>query len=141
VKKKIHKLVSEPNEKYSLIGIVSHENDYRLSWAFNQHMKMKFIKIESLVINQPKLEENPVFSVFKYEDNESYILYYLIANKSENGFLIPELKSVDYILKISGELKDATLKDLLVRIKKMEFISTAFKIEDLSSKAIKSLVF
>jgi hypothetical protein len=141
VKKRVHKLVSEPNEQFLLIGIVSHENDYRLSWAFNQYMKMKFIKTESLVINQPKLEENPVFSVFKYEDEESYVMYYLIANKSENGFLIPELKNVDYILKISGELKDSMLKDLLVRIKKMEFISTAFKIEDLSSKALKSMVF
>jgi len=141
VKKKVHKLVTEPTEQFLLIGIVSHENDYRLSWAFNQYMKMKFVKTESLVINQPKLEENPAFSVYKYEDEESYVLYYLIANKSENGFLIPELKNVDFILKISGELKDYTLKDLLARIKKMEFISTAFKIEDLSSKAAKSLVF
>lgn len=141
MKKKVHKLVSEPTEQFLIIGIVSHENDYRLSWAFNQFMKMKFIKTESLVINQPKLEENPVFSVYKYEDEESYVFYHLIANKSENGFLIPELKNVDFILKISGELKDSALKDLLAKIKKMEFISTAFKIEDLSSKASKSLVF
>jgi len=134
-------LVSESNEPFILVGIVSHENDYRLSWALNQYLKLKFIKAESLTINQPKLEENPVFSVFKFDDEESFIQYFLIANKSENGFLIPELKNVDFILKITGDINDQTAKNLVVQIKKMEFVNTAFKIEDISAKGLKNLIF
>jgi len=141
VKKKIHKLVSESNETFLLIGIVSHENDYRLSWAFNQYLKLKFIKAESLTISQPKLEENQIFSVFKFDDQENVIQYFLIANKSENGFLVPELKNVDFILKIEGDIKDQTAKNLVIQIKKMEFVNTAFKIEDISAKGLKNLIF
>jgi len=141
VKKKVHKLVSEPNEQFSLIGIVTHENDYRLSWAFNQNLRFEFTKAESLCIEQPKLEENPVFSVFRFDDEECFIQYQLISNKSENGFLIPELKNIDFILKISGEVTDPSFKELVLKIKKMEYVSTAFKIDDLSTKALKNLIF
>lgn len=141
MKKKIHKLVSETNEPLALIGIVSHENDYRLSWAFNQYLNLKFIKTSSLTLEHPKREENPVFSVFKYEDEESFIQYFLIANKSENGYLIAELKNVDYILKITGDIKELSVKELVVKIKKMEFVNTAFIIEDLSTKGLKNLIF
>ena len=139
MKKKVHKLIYEPNEHFVLIGIVSHENDYKLSWALNEYLKLKFAKTESLIISQPKLDENPVFSVFTYHDHEYQ--YFLIANKSENGFLIPELKNVDFILKISGEVKTDFISDLVTKIKKMEFVSTAFKIEDISPKASKNLLF
>jgi hypothetical protein len=141
VKKKIHKLVSESNEPLSLIGIVSHENDYRLSWAFNQYLNLKFIKTSSLTLEHPKREENPVFSVFKFDDEECFVQYFLIANKSENGFLVPELKNVDYILKITGDIKELSIKELVVKIKKMEFVNTAFIIEDLSAKGFKNIIF
>lgn len=140
MKKKIHKLVAEPDEKFSVIGIVSHENDYRLSWAFNQYLGMKFVKSADLLVEQPKLEENPVFSVYKCIDDECPAVYYLISNKSENGFLLPEHKTVDFILKVTGGVEKSDLNDLLNKIKKLEFVSTAYVIENLSLKAAKNLI-
>ncbi|MGE0088413.1 MAG: IPExxxVDY family protein [Bacteroidales bacterium] len=141
MKKKIHKLAAESNESFILIGIVSHENDYRLSWAFNQQIGLKLIKSKNIIVSQPKLEENPIFAVFKSEDEESLIQYYLITNKSEYGYLVPELKNVDYILKICGESTEETAIMLLNQIKKVEFVIAAFLIEGLPAKSLKNLIF
>lgn len=141
MKKKIHKLAAESNESFILIGIVSHENDYRLSWAFNQQIGLNLIKSKNITIDQPTLEENPVFAVFRSEEEESLIQHYLITNKSENGYLVSELKNVDYILKICGENTEEKATLLLNQIKKVEFVSTAFIIEGLSAKSLKNLIF
>ena len=60
-KKKIHKLAFDFESDFKLIGIASHENDYRLSWAINKSLNIDFIKADDLLIHHPKLQFHLLF--------------------------------------------------------------------------------
>jgi len=141
LKKKVHKLSIEPETDFKIIGISSHENDYRLSWAFNKYLGYKFSKSENLVIQKSKQIIEQSYSVYNYIDEDNSLQFQLIANHSENGFLIPELKNIDFFLKISGDSNDSTINELVTKLKKIEIINTAFKLDDLSEKNKKVFIF
>ena len=68
------------------------------------------------------------FSLYRYYDEETYLDYHLIANRCEDGFLLEELKNIDYFLRISGDCEDDFTERLLVKLLKISrslvFLST-----------------
>lgn len=140
-KKKIHKLAIEIESDYSLIGIASHENDYRLSWAINKSLGLDLKKKEDLTLDHPKNKILINYSLFIFDDENNYITYNLISNKSEKGFLIPEMKNIDFVLRVSGSPDQNLLDDLLFKLKKIDIVITAFQINEVSEKLRKKLMF
>ncbi len=140
-KKKIHKLAFEFESDFSLIGIASHENDYRLSWAINKSLNLELIKVEDLSLNHPKHKISTNYSMYYFDDENNYISYNLISNKSEKGFLMPEMKNIDFILRISGYPDTNFLDELVINLKKVDIIITAFLIDDLKEKLNKVFAF
>lgn len=140
-KKKIHKLAIEIESDYSLIGIASHENDYRLSWAINKSLGLDLKKKEDLTLDHPKNKILINYSLFIFDDENNYITYNLISNKSEKGFLIPEMKNIDFVLRVSGSPDQNLLNDLLFKLKKIDIVITAFQINEVSEKLRKKLMF
>lgn len=133
-KKKIHKLKVEFDDDFQLIGIASHENDYRLTWALNKHLNLNLIKTKNLEINHPKHKINIAYSMYFYEDDMEYLTYALISNKSEKGFLLPEYKNIDFILKVGGNPNMQIVNKLSEGLRKVDIIITAFVLEDISGK-------
>lgn len=140
-KKKIHKLAFEFESDFSLIGIASHENDYRLSWAINKSLDLDLIKVEDLLLNHPKHKIEINYSMYSSDDTNNYIAYHLISNKSDKGFLIPEMKNIDFVLRISGLPDTDFLNGLLSSLKKIDIIITAFLIKDISGRLNKVFLF
>ncbi len=134
-KKKIHKLAFEFESDFSLIGIASHENDYRLSWAMNKSIGLDLIKVEDFSVNHPKHKIQINYSMY------NYINYNLISNKSDKGFLIPEMKNIDFVLRISDYPDTVFLNELLSKLKKIDIVITAFLINDLPGKLNKVFIF
>jgi hypothetical protein len=128
-KKKIVKLqISEAN-RYALIGISSHENDYRLVWAMNNAFSYQFTRIENLVIFSQKVNADLEFSRFTFTDEDKYLTYHLISNRCPDGFLFPEIKNLDYLLQIMGELDARHLAAILKELKKVSIVSAVFMID------------
>ena len=140
-KKKIHKLKLEFEDDFQLIGIASHENDYRLSWALNQNLENKFVKTDDLVVHHPKHKIEINYSIYSYEDVKECLNYNLISNKSEKGFLLPDQKNIDFLLKVSGNPDMDTLNQLLIKLKKIDIVITAFILEDIPEKIRKIFLF
>ncbi len=125
MKKKIHKLSTESNNK--LIGIVSHLSIHQISWLLKQNFNMPFYATESLkIINKNK--EAVDFSTYICEYSKD-LLYILFGNKSNNEILIKSNKSIDYILKCSGNFSQDTFLNLLKQIRNLNNIITAFEID------------
>jgi hypothetical protein len=60
-----------------------------------------------LEIMLKRKKKTVAFNVFHHYDDIDKMDYYLISNKYENELLLPELKIVDYVLKLDGfEPKD-----------------------------------
>lgn len=122
---------------FKLIGISSHENDYRLVWAINRNMKFNYIRSEDLFVHQPKLQLDMSFSRFVHTDEERFLTYYLISNRSSDGFLFPEIKNIDFLIQIVGGLEDKPVEQMITALRSINIISGAYlmdleKLKDIS---------
>lgn len=140
--KKSHKLlIVEDDFQFFLIGISSHENDYRLSWAINTHLKMALKRTDNLQIHNPRIKQDQEFSMYQFTDPETLLHYHLIANRCDNGFLLEEMKNIDYVLKITGDAGKNFPVQLACKLKKIDIITTAFEINPSELKSRKKLLF
>lgn len=140
-KKKVHKLVFDAVSDFYLLAIASHENDYRLTWALNQNLNLKLIKVDDFTCNHPKQKIIANYSMYNFDDENNHLKYNLISNKSEKGFLLPDFKNIDFILRISGEIDQDSLNTIVQKLKKIDIIITAFTIEDIPDRYTKMFIF
>ena len=159
-----HTLKIEYDYDFTLIGISSHEKDYRICWALNKILELDLIKNESLEIKSNKQNTPSFFSLFSFENTEEFLEYFVISNLSENklstskdttlfgkgdkesqsnekGMLIPEQKQMNYFLVIRGEVSKKEIKEIITKIKKLDFIQTAVCIDVKELKSKKNLIF
>jgi len=113
---KKHKLDLAMEEDFCLLGVVSDEPDYRLCWMINQSLDMNFEKQEDLLLYHRKLNEEQVFSLFSFHDNDSLITYRIIKNRSENAYFLEELKNIDYLIHIQGEISTSRISGFMLSV-------------------------
>lgn len=138
MKKKKHKLSYTLDFNFYLFGISSSENDYRLSWKINNKLKIGLRKSPDHIINKKDIKQR--FLVFTYSDNEMYIQYFLIGNKSEKGYLIEELRNIDFFMKIHGELTENQQEKIVNSIKNITGVSGIFKLDINKLKSRQNLI-
>jgi hypothetical protein len=139
-KKQTLKLKVNESVNYRLIGISSHENDYRLVWAVNNELKMQFVKTENLTVHNLKLKTSLEFSRYTCHDEERYLKYYLISNRCPDGFLFPDIKNIDFLVQIFGEMSDNDIQDLVKRVKKVTIVSAVFLLQPSTIKGITKIL-
>lgn len=132
---KIHKIKESDSQ---FIGISSHQSDYKLSWAINKSLSINLTHSENDVEILTKGQKQN-FSKFFYEDTDSLILYSLISNIGREGYLIPQMKNIDFVLKISGDVSDRILAELIPKLNRIEFVHLAFKLENLPKTKLAQL--
>lgn len=126
---------------FLLIGICSHAKAYRLCWSLNQEMPLKLVNMgQPIVINNPRKKTATSFEVYNCSDEESRINYYLICNKSGDGYLLPEFKHVDYLLMLKENIY-VNLGDIVAKVKRSDQVLTAFGINPEDIKSIENLLF
>lgn len=141
MKKKSHKLIYEPDYSFLLIGISSHENDYHISWLINLKLGLGLRKVRNLQIFNKKLGETQEFSIYSFENDERSLQYNLISNRCDNGFLIEEIKNIDYLLQILGDISEKDQEKIINTLKETEKISTSFIIDPTTLKSRQRLLF
>jgi len=117
---KKHKLELSIEEDFCLLSVVTDEQDYKLCWLINQALDMNFEKQEELELFHSKLNEDQVFSHFSYHDNEALITFRIIGNRSENGYFLDELKNIDYLIHIQGEINTARIDGFMLSVGALE---------------------
>lgn len=126
---------------FLLVGICSHAKSYRLCWSLNQVMSLKLVNIDQpIVVTNPRKKSSVSFDVYNCHDEESRINYYLICNKSGDGYLLPEFKHVDYLLMLKENIYINT-SDIISRVKQSDQVLTAFTIGHDEIKSMENLLF
>ncbi len=138
--KKVHKLKEVTPDDFSIIAIASHENHYRLTWVLNEALQFDFRKAEDLEI-QEKDQSIRQFNRYRYKDETQALVFDLISNQSENGFLFKDLKNIDFFLKAAGDIENFNLTYFINELKKIKHVITAFEINDLSRMNLKKLTY
>lgn len=149
-------LSSDLEEDYSLIGIHSTEEDYRLAYLLNSYLKFKLTRYKDYLDFQDSTAE---FPLFEFKDELNFINYYLINNKyialvdnqyqdglfggnySTTSYLIPEKKKVDFFLKIEGCNNEEFIQNLVLELNKISQIITSYAIETTTLKSKENLIF
>jgi len=128
-RKKVVKLQVDHEIRFALVGISSHENDYRLVWAINNQLGTSFTRTGDLVIHQPKIGSDLEFSRYIFTDEDTYITCYLISNRCDNGFLFPEIKNLDFLIQITGAYDPHDPVEMIRTLKSVEIISAVFPLD------------
>lgn len=143
-------------ETFSLIGIHTVLEDYKLAYLLNKNLQTRFSKAkEELKFENEKNEA--CFSLYHYEETNCEYDWHLISNsvrieKNNNSselllsseittYLIPEKKKVDYFIKISGDINYNHVTKVIEKIKKIDQVVTAYKIDKNSLKSKDFLTF
>ena len=130
-------LICEPEYDFEVISLVSSVKDYRLCWLLNRHLKFDFSRVDDLMLPAQKKKKGGTFSNYFFYDEMNKLNYFLLANKDGGVFLLPELKQVDYIIKLEGFMADEKKKELLEELKLVPYLETVFgnSLDELKSKA------
>ena len=160
----VHKLdLGEFDEiDYHLIAIHTSLEDYRLAYFINQKLPINLGKSKNEI--QINIKEGETkFSRFYYHDVEKEITWNLIQNKSEvvqqkndnsqglfsninievstKVYLLPELKKVDYFLKIENTDKTMDMSKIQSILNTIENITTVYSVETNKIKSKNNLIF
>ena len=118
-KRNVVKLDASP-VTFTVMGISSHENDYRLSWSINEQLGLSFVQSDSLIIDGNE------FTCFVAENDDHSLI--LISNRCDDGFLLEKYKNFDFILKFSAELNEAEAYVWLRDLRRVPLVSAVFPI-------------
>lgn len=160
----VHKLdLGEFDEiDYHLIAIHTSLEDYRLAYFINQKLPINLGKSKNEIQINVK-EGETKFSRFYYHDVEKEITWNLIQNTSEvvqqkndnsqglfsninievstKVYLLPELKKVDYFLKIENTDETMDMSKIQSMLNTIENITTAYSVETNKIKSKNNLIF
>ncbi len=159
----IHKLVIDDfvSVDFELIALHSSLEDYRLAYFLNRELQILLEKSDESIGIKVQAGET-WFSRFVYEDTTDEIFWSLIQNKNQvisqnndaatlfdgdgysvatNVFLLPELKKVDYVLKIENMPDDFALEELIDKLLSIKHITTAYTIDHNKLKSKNNLIF
>jgi len=159
-----HKLLLEDdsNDNYSLISIHCSEEPYKLAYMLNKHLSIH-LRRKSLDLDFSNKGLDVTFPIFEYKNKLNHSFYNLVANKcysqsvkvhSSGGlfddiesektittFLLPELKTVDYILKVQNDYENISIKNLISTISDIEQVISSYKIDNNKIKSKSNLIF
>lgn len=120
------KLEYSPDYDFLLLGIISYEKDYRISWEINEFLEMDLERVDDHVVKHKKSGGDLHFSCFVYSDESAYVNYKLLSNRSEMGPLIESLKNIDYFLVVMGEYNGNLETELKKNLSKLESVQSCF---------------
>jgi hypothetical protein len=146
---------------YELFAIHSSLEDYRLAYFINQNLRLLLEKCPKDVSVKAR-EGEGCFSRYFYEDQETGAIYNLIKNRSSKAvaqqsaaplfadtlpematgiYLLPELKKVDYILKVENTPSFFAPSVLTAVLLDIKHITTAYTIGHDKLKSKNNLIF
>jgi hypothetical protein len=103
-------------EDFCLLGLVSDDPDYKLCWRINQSLDTNFEKSDDLKLFHRKLNDDQLFSLFEYEDEDAMLNYRIIKNRSDQGFYLDEIKNIDFLVHIQGEVNEESINRFMQAI-------------------------
>ena len=138
---KTKKLKYEPEFNFELLGISSTDDDYRLSWHLGKLTDSEFIRLDDLEISDDRIEEFQVFSVYESAEITGASSIKLVSNKANIGFLVSELKNIDFFILIFDVDDDDFINLFSSQLKSVESITGVFKLEPEKLKSKEKLLF
>jgi len=118
----------EHEEEIILLGLVSSEPDYKLSFLLNKRLGISLKNVSPVKIISDAGTE-VVFSRFSDSNGSPEVIYNLISNRSGKHFLLKKLKNVDFILQIYDSENNNTVESATIILREIESVNAVFNID------------
>ncbi len=139
-KQRKHNLILDYEYDYGMIGICSHHVDYRLAWSINEKLFLDLEKANDDFVVETKKGQLSRHSFFEFRDNENMVDYFLIKNKSEGKFLIPEKQNIDYFMFLLENYQDK-LDEFIQKLRSVQSVLAVFNFDPEEINSTENLVF
>lgn len=126
---------------FVLVAITTQLKDYMFCFKLNKQLGVNFCKIDDLELSFSTTDDPSYFSRYFYLLHESETELYIISNKGSEGFLIPEMKKVDFFLLIRNYIDEDDLKMLINGINKIQDVLVAAEVDPKKLKSKENLIF
>jgi len=101
---------------FELVGISTPLLAHKVSFFLNSSLKFRLNRIDDLEVIDAKNKSSHFFKRFEYHDDQFRKTYYLISNKDQGKFCLPDYPMLDYIILVKGnyeeEEKSKLVKDI-----------------------------
>ena len=149
----VHKINSSDLENdYTLIAIHSNVEAYKLAFEINLKLKTN---LERFPFDITFEGNNSIFELYKHVSETYNTILYLISNKSYekakvdspslfnnlsvSKYLIPELKKVEYLIKIEGG--GFKIESLIKKLNEIDLIVSCYSAKINNNKSKYNLIF
>ncbi len=134
------KLDYSPEYDFIVIAILSFEKDYKLVWDINNSLAFDFLRTDDYKAYNKKRQTEQEFSTFIFHDEKEYVDYQIITNKSDQGYLLEELKNIDFLMLIKGDFEDGYDKIFQSKLQNLQSVQSAFILDVTKIKAKERLM-
>lgn len=119
---------------FDVIGIICAFKDYRLCFEINQLLDINLQRVNDLELTLEKKGSTGLFSLYQYSsiDNEQF---FLISNKGNNTWFVPEQKHIDYFMMIRNRAFFTELNTLMKKLKNIPLINSIIIIDAVKLKS------
>lgn len=157
----LHKLLVDDfyDTSYSLFAIHCRLEDYRLAYLLNKYLKLNLSRLPQ---DLDYKYFAATYSIYEWHDEDHFTTWNMISNvckKEEDCLqssgslfssnekilktyhLLPELKNVDYLIKISNDDRYFDDKDIIEKIQTIPQVITTYVIDVDKLKSKENLIF
>ncbi len=124
-----------------LFGISATLKDFQLCWQINRKLNIDLVKQEDIKIINRKKNKTSFYNLFIFEDEINKWKIYVVSNKHNGEYLMPEIKQSDYFLMVNGEINEIQKTELHVSLKQLNTIQLIVSIELSKIKSNQNLIF
>jgi len=125
---------------FYLFGISSHVSNYRLAWGINKMFEIDLERADDIELSFD-LQKNGSFSLYRFHDTDSYMTFHLLSNRCENGYLIPELKQIDFFIQYWGSMSRDEFSSFKHELRKIPSVLASIHIDPKELRSRNNLLF
>ncbi|HMF73125.1 MAG TPA: IPExxxVDY family protein [Flavitalea sp.] len=131
-------------EDTRLLGLVAPVSDYQLCWHLNNGLRFDFRNNPDITIpfKKKNLDTTFYFTVSECKEQYSALAHYLYNNQFKGEYLLPELKKLDYIWLMKGDMvTDLFVRDLMEMINELSCVRLVLELFPSGIKSKGNLIF
>lgn len=125
---------------FDLYGLAAAAKEYKLAWALNRLLGFRLKKQPDLCYGLLE-QERVIISNFEYITDHSAVR--LLKNRvlGRKAFLLPELKRYDYLLQLTGTMRQLYPQEFVNRLRGLPLVHGVKQIDPLTLKLKEHLIF
>ena len=131
-----------PQYEFDLLGLVAPLKDYKMAWLINRVMGINLVKVDDV---RMEFLKQPDLLISQYVLKKEHGFIQLLRNRSYSnaglvGYLIPELKYVDYFLILQDYTLETNINSYIENLSASNLIQNVVKLDVSKLKSKENLL-